>query len=284
MTAFTKRNLMIFFNDKAAVFFSMLATFIIIGLYILFLGDAMASGLSDFKGVREVMDNWIMAGLLATTSATTTMGAFSSMVYDKSNGVIKDFYVSPIDRRKLAGGYVISSLIIGFLMSFITFLLAEVYIVVCGGSFITYDALIKTVLILLYSSIINTSMMFFLTSFFRSMSAFSAFSTVLCTLMGFLTGIYLPIGQLPNAVQWAVKIFPTSHGAALLRSIMAEDSMSRVFQGLDQKIVNEFSEEFGMYFKFGDYKCTFITSCVYMGACAIVFFGLACFNLSKKQK
>jgi len=38
MIGFAKRNLLIFFRDKAAVFFSLLAVFLIIGLYALFLG------------------------------------------------------------------------------------------------------------------------------------------------------------------------------------------------------------------------------------------------------
>jgi multidrug/hemolysin transport system permease protein len=39
MIAFMNRNLKIFFKDKSAVFFSLLAVFIIIGLYALFLGE-----------------------------------------------------------------------------------------------------------------------------------------------------------------------------------------------------------------------------------------------------
>ncbi len=40
MNLFIGRNLKLFFRDKSAVFFSLLAVFIIIGLYRFFLGDA----------------------------------------------------------------------------------------------------------------------------------------------------------------------------------------------------------------------------------------------------
>ncbi len=45
MTIFIKRNLKVFFRDRAAVLFSLLAVFIIIGLYALFLGDVWMSEL-----------------------------------------------------------------------------------------------------------------------------------------------------------------------------------------------------------------------------------------------
>ena len=39
MIRFAKRNLMVFFRDKSAVFFSLLSALIIVALYALFLGD-----------------------------------------------------------------------------------------------------------------------------------------------------------------------------------------------------------------------------------------------------
>lgn len=84
MLTFTQRNLKLFFRDKSAVFFSLLAVFIIIGLYALFLGDVWTDSLSDWANARQLMDSWIMAGLLAVTSITTTMGAFGVMVDDRS--------------------------------------------------------------------------------------------------------------------------------------------------------------------------------------------------------
>ena len=38
-----RRNLLLFFRDKSAVFFSLLSVFIIIGLYALFLGDVVVA-------------------------------------------------------------------------------------------------------------------------------------------------------------------------------------------------------------------------------------------------
>ena len=53
------RNLKIFFRDKSSVFFSFLSVIIIIGLYVLFLGDVITSDMDGLPGVRFLMDSWI---------------------------------------------------------------------------------------------------------------------------------------------------------------------------------------------------------------------------------
>ena len=66
MTAFMKRNLKVFFRDKSSVFFSLLAVLIVLGLYVLFLGDQLVKSFEDkLEDPKRLMDSWIMAGILA---------------------------------------------------------------------------------------------------------------------------------------------------------------------------------------------------------------------------
>ena len=55
MISFSLRNLKLFFKDRAAVFFSLLAVFILIGLYALFLGDVWTDSFPDVPNVRGLM-------------------------------------------------------------------------------------------------------------------------------------------------------------------------------------------------------------------------------------
>lgn len=284
MIAFTKRNNKVFFRDRSAVFFSLLASFIIIGLYVLFLGDIYTSDYEEFKNARQMMDHWVMAGLLATTSVTVTMGAFSIMVCDKVQKIRKDFYASPIDRKNLAGGYVFSALIIGFIMSVVTFIWAELYIIINGGDILKLSAILKVLFIILIADFTNASMVFFITSFFSSNSAFSTASTVIGTLIGFITGIYLPIGMLPKAVQWVIKLFPTSHAASLMRQVMMEDTLSGAFKGAPQEYLAEFNHMFGITYQFGGHELNGTGSILILLASGAVFFFLAVINLSRKTK
>ena len=143
-----KRNLRIFFRDRAAVFFSLLGVFIIIGLYVLFLGDMIQNYVRNVPTVgdasRFLMDSWIMAGVIAAASITTCMGAFGIMIDDNVNQIIKDFKVAPIKNWQLVLGYIVSSILIGLGMSLITLALAEIYIVAFGGTFLPFPVFLKT--------------------------------------------------------------------------------------------------------------------------------------------
>ena len=207
MIGMAKRNLKLFFRDKSAVFFSLLAVFIIIGLYALFLGDVWTGSMEGMPEVRVLMDSWILSGLLAVTSVTTTMGAFGTMVDDKAKNITKDFSSSPIGRGRLAGGYILSSFIVGVIMTLVALVLVQGYILIEGGAFLGVIPLFKVIGLVLLTTFTNTSLVLFLVSFFRSSNAFATASTILGTLIGFVTGIYLPVGQLPDAVGWIVKLF-----------------------------------------------------------------------------
>lgn len=284
MISFGIRNLKVYFKDKSTVFFSLLAVFIIIGLYVLFLGDVWTSSLSELPGVRFLMDSWIMAGLLAVTSVTTTMGAYGIMVQDKEKKITKDFAASPVGSHRILGGYIFGAVVIGIIMSFITLVLAEIYIAASGGELLGGAALIKTLGLIFLSTFCNSSIILFLISFFKSSNAFATASTIIGTIIGFITGIYLPIGQLPASVQVIVKCFPVSHGAVLFRQVMMEAPMAESFKGAPEQYVSGFNEMMGITFKFGDTTVAPLTSIIILLATTVVFYTLALINISRKQK
>jgi len=283
MISFAKRNLLVFFKDRSSVFFSLLAVFIIIGLYALFLGDAWTNSI-NVDGGRFLMDSWIGSGLLAVVSVTTTMGAFGIMVEDKTKKIVKDFISSPLKRTNIAGGYILSAYLIGIIMSLITLVLVEIYIIGNGGTLISFSTFIKVLGILILSTFANTSIMLFIVSFFNSNNAFSTASTIIGTIIGFLTGIYLPIGQLPKSMQWVVKLFPPSHSAVLFRQVMMEEPMAVSFAGAPEAVVTEFKEAMGVIYKMGDYEVSELTSILIVAGVGVIFFFLSLLKLSQKKK
>lgn len=284
MKSFAYRNLKIFFRDKSAVFFSLLAVFIIIGLYALFLGDALISNFEGMEGIRYLMDNWVVSGLLAVTSVTTTMGAFGIMVDDQSRNLTKDFVASPLKRGSMVGGYIISSFLIGVIMSIVTLFLAQLYLMSNGGEWMPLPVMGISLLLILLVTFANTSMVLFVVSFFRSSNAFATGSTVIGTLIGFITGIYLPIGQLPDAVAWVVKLFPISHGAILFRQVTMEEPMNVTFAGAPEAAVQGFEQSMGVRISFGDLEVTPLMNIGILVVTGIVFYLLSIWNLSRKRK
>ncbi|HEY4696124.1 MAG TPA: ABC transporter permease [Candidatus Hydromicrobium sp.] len=281
-----KRNLKLFFRDRTSVFFSLLAIFIIIGLYVLFLGNMMVNNLKDLLGndARFIINSWVMAGILSVTSITTTMGAFGIMVEDKTKKISKDFLSAPFKRSQLAGGYIISSFIIGVIMSIVALIIAEVYILANGGSLLGFMLLLKLFGAMLLSVFAGSAMVFFIVTFFKSSNAYATASTIIGTLIGFLTGIYIPIGSFPSTVQTVIKIFPMSHAASLFRQIMMEVPMSKAFANAPTEAITDFKKMMGVTFFFGDKELSSLISILILIATGGVFLALAVVSISVKKK
>ena len=284
MINFTKRNLLVFFKDKASVFFSLLSVFIIIGMYALFLGDVWTRSMTDIPGARNLMDCWIVAGLIAVTSVTTTMGAFGTMVEDKSKKIIKDIHSSPLPRISIAGGYILSAFVIGVIMCVVALALCQLYLLSGGGVLFSGMQLLKIFALILLSTFSNTALVLFVVSFFESNNAYSIASTIIGTIIGFLTGIYIPIGQLPEGVQTVIKVFPPSHSALLLRQVIMEDAIKTGFAGAPTKMVDGFKELMGVTFKIGETTVTPLISIIVLVLSGFLFLGLSLLSLSRKKR
>lgn len=284
MIIFASRVLKIYLRDKTAVFFSLLSSFIIIGLYILFLGETYSSSFEQIGNIHQLMDQWVMAGLLATTSVSTSVATLSVMVDDQYQKRQKDFYCTPIKKTALAGGYFMASMIISFFLSLITLFFAQIYILINKGSWFSFSVYMQIIVILLLTVLMNSSMMFFISSFFKSNHAFSTATSIIGTLIGFLTGIYIPIGTLPEIIQWVIKIFPTSHGAVLLRQTMMNSTMNQSFQQLPQTAVVEFQNILGITYQFENITLTPICHYFYLIIFTIIFFIGAVYIHSRQRQ
>ena len=284
MISFVSRNLKVFFRDKTAVFFSLLAVLIVLGLYIFFLGDVWVDSFPNIKGVKNLMNCWIIAELIGVTSVTANMGAFGTMIEDKSKNKIKDFYVSPIKKSKIVGGYIISSFIVGSMMSVVTLIISQIYLVYSGVDVLNFKELTEVFLIILMTSLSNSAMILFIVSLFSSEKAFSTASTIVGTLIGFITGIYLPISMLPDSVQIIVKLFPTSHGISILRQIFMKKQMDISFADVPTNYINEFKESMGVVYYINDKLVSNKASVFILIASTIIFFFLAVLILYKKKK
>ena len=281
MFILTTRVIKLFFRDRIAVFFSFLSSFIIIVLYIVFLGHTYTSSIPQIQDASQLMNQWVMAGILATSSVSTTIATFSIMVDDRIKTIEKDFLASPIHRNKIMLSYYIAGLLVGYLLSLLTFLFAQIYILLNGGTWFHFSTFIKILLAFIIIVIMNGSMMFCITSFFKSHHAFSTAMTLVGTLSGFMTGIYIPIGSLPVSLQWVIKLFPTSHGAVLLRQIMMETSLLETFQNIPHSFLEHFKESFGIVYSFGQVRLTPLFHIIYLFIFILLFLGMGIYVMKR---
>ena len=138
--------------------------------------------------------------------------------------------------------------------------------------------------IILLSTFSNTALVLFFVSFFQSNNAFSIASTIIGTVIGFLTGIYIPIGQLPEGVQTVIKVFPPSHSALLLRQVIMEDAIKTGFAGAPASVVSDFKEMLGVTFQVGGKAVEPLTSILILIVSGFFFLGLSMLSLSRKKR
>lgn len=283
MKIMVKRNLKIYFQDKAAVFFSMLSVIIIFALYIFFIGDSISSGLKFLPHPNWLMRAWMLAGMLASASITTSLGAYGVMISDRENKTIKDFYSSPVSRRQIAGGYIITGFIISIIMSIFTLIFGEIYMGMIGGAVLDMDILLKLFGVIVLSAFASSAIASFIISFLKTNSAYSAASMIVGTLIGFLVGAYIPIGNLPENVQWLVKYFPCAHSAVLYRQLLMKSSIKENFANQPTAVLKETKEILGVVFVYNGHTASAWMSVAALLITGVVFYLLAVLVLIRKE-
>jgi len=274
-----KRMLLLFFRDRLNVFFSLFAALIILMLYVLFLGDMMEQTLEQALGfwndhIRVTMASIIMAGMVAVTSVTSCLGSLAVAIKDKADAG-KDFLTSPVPRWKISLGYIIGAGVIGFFMTAVALVLTLAYIMYIGGSLPAAADIILLAVTVILSALCANSMMFFATLFIKSRNAFSGFSSIVGTLIGFIMGICMPVGVLPNTVQWVVRIFPMSHAASMFRQILADGELATMFANAPDGYLENFRVLYGIVFDYGDFMSSFWFSAAVLAGFTVLFFVLS---------
>lgn len=248
MISLIKRNILLYYRDKASVFFSLLAVFIIIGLNVLFLGELSASSLLE-QGVpngRLIVDLFTFSGVLAVVGFSTALGATSQLVQDRVNKTNYDFMSAPIKRTHLLYSYLISAFIISFIMTTLVIGLLTLYSFFNKELNLSIHQIGQLMLVNIISSIGNAAIVLFPVLYIKSNSAFAGLSTIIGTLIGFLSGSYIPMGNLPPFFQSIVKIFPISQAAVLYRKILVTPILDESLKTLPIQLNDYLKTFFGI--------------------------------------
>lgn len=231
VAAIVGRNLRLFFRDRMNVFFSLLSGIILFVLYTLFLARLQTDGLAaQFPSatdaeIRAFIDSWMFSGILLLTTVTTGIGAMSVLVEDGHSGRFADFLVAPISRSRLVLGYLISAVIVTVVMSTVVLTLSVLYLGIFDGLWLAPARIVVIVAITILCCFAFTALSAFAVSFVQTPGAFSAFATIVGTVLGFVAGAYIPIGSLPTAVGNAINALPFAQGGMLLRRQFTAESI-----------------------------------------------------------
>lgn len=291
-----RRNCLLYFKDKSAVFFSLMSMGIVLLLMVVFLGDmnvdSIVGTLQKYAGERDTAVDkenagnyvllWTVAGIVIVNAVMVTMTMIGYMVIDKMQGKIVSFYVAPVNRYTITLGYILASVIVGIIICIITVVAAAIYMAAGGFYFLTVEMALKILGVIVLIVFSSSSLMFLLAVFVNSESAWSGIGTVIGTLVGFLGGMYLPIGALPDTVGSIMKALPIIHECALLRTIMMGDIIDKTFSGAGSEIVAEYSSEMGITLDFMGKGETAIFQVLFILGYGIIALVVATVIVSKK--
>lgn len=253
-----KRNMRIYLRDRGAVFFSLLSMIIVIALMLFFLGDIHVEGITDMladipgrdaeadeKNALLLVLRWISAGIVGINAVTVTMAVYSSMIKDRSEGRLSSIYTAPVSRFTIASGYVAAAWICSVIICAITLAISEIYCIIKGGEPFAVETHLKLLGMIAVNSFTYAALMYLIAMLAKTEGAWSGLGTVIGTLVGFVGGIYLPIGNFSDSVAAVMKCLPVIYGTKMFRSVMTADAEAAVFDGIPHEFVDEYRLEVG---------------------------------------
>lgn len=261
------RHMLLVFKDRINFLLSFASAFVILALYFLFIRDFMLEAVENY-GIassynRQFIDSLMLSGLVIVVGATASLGTVAVYIRDKETGISRDFLVSPLWRGKifasyLAAGTVFSLLMMGLVFFVSLFFLKNLYgteyqgreLALCGG-------------VLLLSAVLSNFLLFAIALFLKTGASFSSFGNLYGVVIGFLTGVYIPIGYYPQAIQNLTAFFPMAQTTSLMRQILTEPALEKMKGEFPAQAVDVIEEVFGVRLEIfsGSEQVLFLIAC-----------------------
>ncbi len=294
----TARNIKMYIRDKGAVFFSLLSALIVICLMVFFLGDMNIDGIVELldafssgeqeenkKNAELLVLAWTSAGILSINAVTVSLAVYSGMIKDRVNGRLNAIYTAPINRLKIALSYIASAWTASVLVCVLTLGITEVYGIISGMAPYTFMEHVQLLGMIMVNSFAYASLMYPLALLAKTEGAWSGFGTVIGTLVGFLGGIYIPIGSLADSISGVMKCTPIIYGTSMFREIMTKSILDSTFEGVPVEVIDEYCEIMGIQLRVADYTLTLRDEWLILLAYGIIFLiiGMCMLKYEKKM-
>ena len=259
VSGLVERSLKIFLKDKASVFFSLLAPLIVLGLYLLFLGDIQMDGIKaafegapiDDKLLKSFVDSWMLAGVVSVACVTVSFSVQGITVQDREKGVLNDMLASPISRGIIDLSYLISNFVVTLCISLIVLAVAFVYVAITGWTLSFVDVVLLIALTIM--SVFSASVISTLVGLaFRTSSQHSAFVGIISAVIGFVMGAFMPLSAFPEGVQYVTLFVPATYSAALYRNLFMRGALEKIdaaLPGAEDGLKGSFSMELDFFGK-----------------------------------
>lgn len=225
-SSMTKRNVKLFFKDKAMFFTSLITPMILLVLYMTFLAKvyrdsfaaAVPDGLElDTKLVNGMVGGEILSSILAVCCVTVAFCSNLLMVNDKVSGARKDLLISPTKKSTFALSYYVATLFSTLIISVVATVACFVY-VACQGWYLSFVDVLLVFLDVFLLTMFGTALSSCVNVFLSTNGQASAVGTIVSAGYGFICGAYMPISSFGTGLQTVLGFLPGTYGTSLLRN------------------------------------------------------------------
>jgi ABC-2 type transport system permease protein len=202
------RNLKAFVRNKPALIFNLIFPFFFIFVF----GEIFRFG--DIGNPISYM----LAGIIVATVFDSSFRVSSSTIDDMTSGFMKEVLVSPISRFTIAVGQFISSATVAMVQGIIIF---------CVGFFIGFSVtspatIILVVVTMIFMGLVLAGFGLLIATVSKNTQTFQAISIAITMPMTFMSGAYIPLAMLPDALKYVAYFNPMTYAVALFRTITLE--------------------------------------------------------------
>lgn len=269
----TRRHLTVFFKNKVRLMYTLLVPVIIFAVYLLFLralelemventlvtngitaetlGEALFARLNAKIGT--LIDSWMLSGIIGISTITVALQTNTVIVEDKESGVNRDFASSPIRRNILVASYFLYNFIVTSLICLAFYVVCLIYLAAAGEFVLSFGRVLFILIVIFFSTLVSTLLTVFICSFVKTEGTMMSIVAIFSTAIGFLIGAYMPLGMLPQEMQWVQGLcafIPNTYTCSLLRYAFMETPLAQLTalaseMGIDPAVLAQISGEFG---------------------------------------
>lgn len=268
-----KRHLKLFIKKPGNIFLSLLSSVVILSLYFLFIRDFTIKAVSDYGFISDInnlfVDRLMVSGLLIVIGATSVLGVVSIFINDKCSGILKDFYITPLSKTNIIYTYIIASIIISTGITLLIYSFTELFFYLSYDYFSIIE-IINSCQIIIISNIIAANIIFIIAIFIKNITSFSTFETLYGVIIGFFTGVYIPIGYYPSIIKNIFFFFPLTQTTSLLRQINTNKITTNILRNYNKELHPILYKTFGIQLTLNEKVITITNQFIFIALTIIV--------------
>lgn len=264
LNSLIKRDIKMFFKDKGMFFASMITPFILLLLFVTFLGNVYRDSINSVipagmtvpdELIEGFVGGWLFSSLLAVCCVTVAFCSNMLMVQDKVTGAERDLTAAPVKSSIFAAGYYVAAAVCTLIICAAAMCACMVYLSRVGWYLTTGDVLL-TCLDIFLLVMFGTALSSVINQFLSTQGQITAVGTIVSSCYGFICGAYMPISQFSEGIQKFVSLLPGTYGTALVRNHLLGGALNEFEAYFPAGIMDDMKKSFDVNISFFGHDVT----------------------------